>query len=46
MARKNGTGLGGKFLNFIGLVDDEDPRDIYEDEYESGNYGRPQTYTP
>ena len=27
-------------------VDDEDPRDIYEEEYESGNYGRQQPYTP
>ena len=45
MARKNSGGFN-KVLEFIGLVDDEDPRDIYEDEYESGNYGRQQTYTP
>lgn len=45
MARKKSGGFN-KVLEFIGLVDDEDPRDIYEDEYESGNYGRQQTYTP
>lgn len=45
MARKKSGGFN-KVLEFIGLVDDEDPRDIYEDEYESGNYGRPQAYTP
>lgn len=45
MARKKSGGFG-KVLEFIGLVDDEDPRDIYEDEYESGNYGRPQAYAP
>lgn len=44
MARKKSGGFG-KVLEFIGLVDDE-PQEIYEDEYESGNYGRPQTYTP
>ena len=46
MARKNGKGFGGKVLNFIGLVDDEDPRDTYGDEYESGNYGQRQPYSP
>ena len=45
MARKKSGGFN-KVLEFIGLVDDEDPRDIYEDEYESGNYGRPQAYAP
>ena len=45
MARKKSGGFG-KVLEFIGLVDDEDPRDTYEDEYESGNYGRPQAYAP
>lgn len=45
MARKKSGGFN-KVLEFIGLVDDEDPRDIYEDEYEGGNYGRPQTYAP
>lgn len=45
MARKKSGGFN-KVLEFIGLVDDEDPRDIYDDEYESGNYGRQQTYTP
>lgn len=44
MARKKSGGFG-KVLEFIGLVDDE-PQEIYEDEYESGNYGRPQAYTP
>jgi len=46
MARKNGKGFGGKVLNFIGLVDDEDPRDTYGDEYESGSYGQRQAYKP
>lgn len=45
MARKKSGGFN-KVLEFIGLVDEEDPRDIYEDEYDSGNYGRQQTYTP
>ena len=45
MARKKSGGFG-KVLEFIGLVDDEEPRETYEDEYESGNYGRPQTYAP
>lgn len=46
MARNKKSGGFNKVLEFIGLVDDEDPRDIYEDEYESGNYGRPQAYAP
>ena len=45
MARKKSGGFG-KVLEFIGLVDDDDPRDTYEDEYESGNYVRPQAYAP
>jgi len=45
MARKKSGGFG-KVLEFIGLVDDEDPREIYEDEFESGNYGKPQAYAP
>lgn len=45
MARKKSGGFG-RVLEFIGLVDDEDPRDTYEDEYESGNYGRTQAYAP
>lgn len=45
MARKKSGGLN-KILEFIGLVDDGEPRDAYEDEYESGSYGRAQTYTP
>lgn len=45
MARKQSGGFN-KFLNFIGLVDDAQPRDSYADEYDSGNYGRPSTYVP
>ena len=45
MARKKSGGFG-KVLEFIGLVDDDEPRDTYEDEYESGNYGRQATYQP
>ena len=45
MARKKSGGFN-EVLEFIGLVDEEDPRDIYEDEYDSGSYGRQQTYTP
>lgn len=45
MARKKSGGFS-KVLNFIGLVDDGAPNDDYEDEYESGNYGRPSTYIP
>ena len=45
MARKKSGGFG-KVLEFIGLVDDEEPRETYDDEYESGNYGRPQAYAP
>ena len=44
MAKKGGG--FGRVLEFIGLVDDEDPQDIYEDEYQSGNYGRQQAYAP
>ena len=43
MAKKGGG--FGKVLEFIGLVDDE-PQDIYEDEYQTGNYGRQPVYTP
>lgn len=45
MARNKSGGFN-KVLEFIGLVDDEDPRDTYEDEYQSGDYGRQQPYTP
>ena len=45
MARKKSGGFG-RVLEFIGLVDDEDPRETYDEEYESGNYGRQQAYTP
>ena len=44
MARKKNGGFG-KVLEFIGLVDDE-PHEVYEDEFESGNYGKPQAYAP
>ena len=42
MARKQG-GVN-KFLNFIGLVDDE-PQRAADDGY-ADNYGRPSTYVP
>ena len=45
MARKKSGGFG-RVLEFIGLVDDEEPRDNYEDEYQSGNYGRQPAYQP
>lgn len=45
MARKQSGGLN-KLLNFIGLVDDEEPRDTYGEEYANGNYGRQAAYTP
>lgn len=45
MARKKSGGFN-KILNFIGLVDEEDPRDTYGEEYQSDNYGRQQTYVP
>ena len=45
MARKQSGGLN-KLLNFIGLVDDEDSRDTYGEEYSSDNYGRRAAYTP
>lgn len=45
MARKQSGGLN-KLLNFIGLVDDEDTRDTYGEEYSSDNYGRRPAYTP
>ena len=45
MARKQSGGLN-RLLNFIGLVDDEDPRDTYGEEYQNGNYGRQAAYTP
>lgn len=43
MARKQG-GVN-KFLNFIGLVDDEAPQRSTAEEYDDG-YGRPSTYVP
>ena len=45
MARKQNGGFN-RFLNFIGLVDDEDTRDTYGEEYQGGNYGRQAAYTP
>jgi FtsZ-interacting cell division protein YlmF len=45
MAR-NSNGAFGKFLNFIGLVDEVEPRDSYGEEYTNGNYGRASTYVP
>ena len=44
MARKKGG--FSRVLEFIGLVDDEEPRDNYEDEYDSGNDGRRPAYQP
>lgn len=43
MARNQSGGFN-KFLNFIGLVDDE--QDNRMDEYSSGSYGRPNAYVP
>ena len=45
MARKQSGGLS-RFLNFIGLVDDDNPRDTSGAEYQSGNYGRQSAYVP
>ncbi len=45
MARKQSSGLN-KLLNFIGLVDEEDSRDTYGEEYSSDSYGRRAAYTP
>ena len=45
MARKQSGGLN-KLLNFIGLVDDEESRDTYGEEYSSDSYGRKAAYTP
>ena len=44
MARKKGG--FSKVLELIGLVDDEEPRDNYEDDYDSGNDGRRPAYQP
>ena len=44
MAKKGGG--FGRVLEFIGLVDDEYPQDVYEEEYQSDNYGRQPAYTP
>ncbi len=44
MARNKSGGFN-KLLNFIGLVDDEDTRDTYGEEYSEG-YGRQSGYSP
>ncbi len=44
MAKKGGG--FGRVLELIGLVEEDDPQDIYEDEYQSGDYGRQQSYVP
>lgn len=44
MARTKSGGLS-KILNFIGLVDDEEPRDTYDDEYNEEE-DRSRTYIP
>lgn len=45
MARTKSGGFN-RFLELIGLVDDEDQRDTYDDEYEAEEYNRSQAYTP
>lgn len=45
MARRK-SGAFSKVLEIIGLVDDEDPRDSYEDGYAGDGYGRQSTYIP
>ena len=45
MARNKSGGFN-KLLNFIGLVDDEDTRDTYGEEYSEGGYGRQSGYSP
>lgn len=45
MARKQNGGFN-KFLNFIGLVDDNHGQDNRAETYNSENYGRPSTYVP
>ena len=45
MARNKSGGLN-KLLNFIGLVDDEDNRDTYGEEYSGDGYGRQSGYSP
>ena len=50
MARKQSGGRFNKFLEFIGLVDDEDPREnddlLAEADYGRQSYGRGSTYEP
>lgn len=45
MARNKSGGFN-KLLNFIGLVDDEDTRDTYGEEYSGDGYGRQSGYSP
>lgn len=45
MARNQSGGFN-KFLNFIGLVDDDRSQDNYADDYGTGSYGRQAAYTP
>lgn len=45
MARKQSGGIG-KFLNFIGLVDDGGRQDSYDERYDTDSYGRQAPYTP
>ena len=45
MARNKSGGFN-KLLNFIGLVDDEDTRDTYGEEYAGDSYGRKAAYPP
>lgn len=45
MARKQNGGFN-KFLNLIGLVDDDRGQDNRAETYNSENYGRPSTYIP
>lgn len=45
MSRKQNGGFN-KFLNFIGLVDEDRSQENRVDEYGSGSYGRPSTYVP
>ena len=40
------SGKFNKFLNFIGLVDDEPEMETQTTAYSTGSYGRPSTYIP
>ena len=45
MSRKQNGGFN-KFLNFIGLVDEDRSQENRVDEYGADSYGRPSTYVP